>query len=301
MRLSSQISNFANMKIGELAAHFVLELAPLYDSNEARTLFGIAAEKVLALSSGKLIMQKDLDISFIELQKLLSILNDLQIGKPIQHILAEAHFYGLVFNVNENVLIPRPETEELVDWIISVCRKQFSANSSALSEKLSILDIGTGSGCIPITLKKHLPNAAVSTLDISPDAIAVAKQNAGEIGVEINFIEADMLRFTSEEKFEVIVSNPPYIRDLEKADMHDNVLMHEPHLALFVSDDNPLLFYKTIADFATTNLTPNGQLFFEINEYLGKETVAMLADKGFSNVELRKDICGKDRMVRAER
>ena len=289
------------MKIGELAAHFVLELAPLYDSNEARTLFGIAAEKVLALSSGKLIMQKDLDISFIELQKLLSILNDLQIGKPIQHILAEAHFYGLVFNVNENVLIPRPETEELVDWIISVCRKQFSANSSALSEKLSILDIGTGSGCIPITLKKHLPNAAVSTLDISPDAIAVAKQNAGEIGVEINFIEADMLRFTSEEKFEVIVSNPPYIRDLEKADMHDNVLMHEPHLALFVSDDNPLLFYKTIADFATTNLTPNGQLFFEINEYLGKETVAMLADKGFSNVELRKDICGKDRMVRAER
>jgi len=289
------------MKIGELAAHFVLELAPLYDSNEARTLFGIAAEKVLALSSGKLIMQKDLDISFIDLQKLLSILNDLQIGKPIQHILAEAHFYGLVFNVNENVLIPRPETEELVDWIISVCRKQFSANSSALSEKLSILDIGTGSGCIPITLKKHLPNAAVSTLDISPDAIAVAKQNAGEIGVEINFVEADMLRFTSEEKFEVIVSNPPYIRDLEKADMHDNVLMHEPHLALFVSDDNPLLFYKTIADFATTNLTPNGQLFFEINEYLGKETVAMLADKGFSNVELRKDICGKDRMVRAER
>ncbi|WP_412468981.1 peptide chain release factor N(5)-glutamine methyltransferase [Pedobacter sp. KLB.chiD] len=288
------------MKIGELAAQYILELGPLYDGNEAKTLFNMAAEKVLAISSGKLIMQKDLDISFIDLQKLLSILNDLQIGKPIQHILAEAHFYGLVFNVNENVLIPRPETEELVDWIISVCHKQFSADSSALPEKLSILDIGTGSGCIPITLKKHLPNAAVSTLDISAEAIAVAKQNASQIGTEINFIEADILTFTSEEKFDVIVSNPPYIRDLEKADMHHNVLMHEPHLALFVSDQNPLLFYSAIADFAKTNLKPKGQLYFEINEYLGKETIEMLTDKGFVNIELRQDMQVKDRMVRAE-
>lgn len=289
------------MKIGELAAHYVLELEPLYDNNEAKTLFSIAAEKVLDISSGKLIMQKDLDISFIDTQKLLSILNDLQIGKPIQHILAEAHFYGLVFKVNENVLIPRAETEELVEWIISGCNRQLAVNSLALSEKLSILDIGTGSGCIPITLKKHLPNAKVSSLDISPEAIAIAKQNASQIGVEINFIAADILTFQSEEKFDIIVSNPPYIRDLEKADMHENVLLHEPHLALFVSDENPLLFYKAIADFSRLNLNATGQLYFEINEYLGKETIEMLADKGFIDIELKQDMQGKDRMVRAAR
>ena len=284
------------MKIGELAAHYELELEPLYDSNEAKALFSIAAEQVLALSSAKLIMQKDIDISFINMQKLLSILNDLQIGKPIQHILEEAHFYGAVFKVNEQVLIPRPETEELVDWIISDNSSQFSANTN---HKISILDIGTGSGCIPITLKKHLSKAEVSTLDVSTNAIAVAKENAEQINVRIKFIEADILAFKSEEKFDIIVSNPPYIRDLEKADMHNNVLVYEPHLALFVRDENPLIFYKAIADFARTNLKPNGQLYFEINEYLGNETIEMLATKGFINIELRQDMQGKDRMVRA--
>ncbi len=285
------------MKIGELAEHYELELEPLYDSNEAKALFSIAAEKVLALSSGKLIMQKNIDVSFINMQKLLSILNDLQIGKPIQHILAEAHFYGAVFSVNEHVLIPRPETEELVDWIISDNRSQFSVNSN---HKISILDIGTGSGCIPITLKKHLPKAEVSALDVSAHAITVAKHNAERLGEQIRFIEADILTFRSEEKFDIIVSNPPYIRDLEKADMHHNVLVYEPHLALFVRNENPLIFYKAIAEFAKTNLKPNGQLYFEINEYLGKETVEMLKDKGFVNIELRQDMQGKDRMVSAE-
>jgi release factor glutamine methyltransferase len=284
------------MKIGELAAHYELELEPLYEGDEAKALFSIAAEQVLALSPGKLMMHKDTDISFINMQKLLSILNDLQIGKPIQHILEEAHFYGSVFKVNEHVLIPRPETEELVDWMISVCSSQHSAEN----KKISILDIGTGSGCIPITLKKHLRDAEVSTLDVSADAIVVARENAFQIGVEINFIEADMLSFATEQKFDVIVSNPPYIRDLEKADMHDNVLSHEPHLALFVSDENPLIFYKAIAEFAKTNLKTNGLLYFELNEYLGSETVEMLKDKGFINIELRQDMQGKDRMVRAE-
>jgi release factor glutamine methyltransferase len=280
------------MKIGELAAHYELELEPLYDSNEAKALFSVAAEQVLALSSAKLIMQKDIDISFINMQKLLSILNDLQIGKPIQHILEEAHFYGAVFKVNEQVLIPRPETEELVDWIIS----DYNYDKQ---KEVSILDIGTGSGCIPITLKKHLPKAEVATLDVSANAIAVAKENAEQIDVKIKFIEADILTFKSEEKFDIIVSNPPYIRDLEKADMHNNVLVYEPHLALFVRDENPLIFYIAIADFARTNLKPNGQLYFEINEYLGNETIEMLADKGFIDIELRQDMQGKDRMVRA--
>ena len=284
------------MKIGELAAHYELELEPLYDSNEAKALFSVAAVQVLALSSAKLIMQKDTDISFINIQKLLSILNDLQIGKPIQHILEEAHFYGAAFKVNEQVLIPRPETEELVDWIISDNSSQFSINTN---HKISVLDIGTGSGCIPITLKKHLPKAEISTLDVSANAIAVAKENAEQINVKIKFIEADILTFKSEEKFDVIVSNPPYIRDLEKADMHNNVLVYEPHLALFVRDENPLIFYKVIADFARTNLKPNGQLYFEINEYLGKETIEMLATKGFINIELRQDMQGKDRMIKA--
>jgi len=287
------------MKIGALEEQYKLELVPFYDSEEAKWLFSMAAEQVLNLSRSKLMMKKDMEINFIDQQKLLSILNDLQIGKPIQHILAEAHFYGLVFKVDENVLIPRPETEELVEWIISDCNKWLAVDSLTSSEKPSILDIGTGSGCIPITLKKHLPNAKVSTLDVSPEAIAVAKQNANTIGVEINFIEADILHFEYEEKFDIIVSNPPYIRDLEKSEMHHNVLLHEPHLALFVSDDNPLLFYKAIAAFAKTNLKPGGQLYFEINEYFGKETIEMLTSKGFINIELRQDMQGKDRMVRA--
>lgn len=286
------------MNIGTLEEHYRLELAPLYESDEAKTLFSLAAEQILALSASKLMVKKDEAVSFINMQKFLSILNDLQIGKPIQHILGEAHFYGLVFKVNENVLIPRPETEELVDWIISAYGKQCSINNFE-PKKLSILDIGTGSGCIPITLKKHLSNTKISALDISVDAIAVAKQNARQIGVEINFIAADILTFKTEEKFDIIVSNPPYIRDLEKDEMHNNVLLHEPHLALFVSDENPLIFYKAIADFAKTNLKPNGELFFEINEYLGKETVYMLEAKGFINIELRKDMQGKDRMVKA--
>jgi len=284
------------MKIGELAAHYQLELEPLYKLNEAKALFDIAAEQVLALSPNKLIMEKETDISFINMQKLLSILNDLQIGKPIQHILEEAHFYGSVFKVNEHVLIPRPETEELVDWMISVCSSQLSVDNN---KKISILDIGTGSGCIPITLKKHLRNAEIYTLDVSADAIVIARENAFKIGVEINFIEADILSFATEKKFDVIVSNPPYIRDLEKSDMHHNVLSHEPHLALFVSDENPLIFYKAIADFAKTNLKPNGQICFEINEYLGSETVEMLRGKGFINIELRQDMQGKDRMLKA--
>jgi release factor glutamine methyltransferase len=284
------------MKIGELASHYEQELAALYDISEAKALFSIAAEQVLALSPNKLRMQKDTEISFINMQKLLSMLNDLQIGKPIQHILEEAYFYGSVFKVNEHVLIPRPETEELVDWMISDCNAQFSVNSI---EKISILDIGTGSGCIPITLKKHLPNVEVFTLDVSADAIVVARQNALQIGVEINFIEADILAFKSEQKFDIIVSNPPYIRYLEKTEMHHNVLAHEPHLALFVSDENPLIFYKAIADFAKTNLKPNGQLYFEINEYLGNETIEMLKHEGFIHIELKRDMQGKDRMVKA--
>ncbi|SDC10970.1 peptide chain release factor N(5)-glutamine methyltransferase [Pedobacter soli] len=282
------------MKTGELEAIYQLELETLYDGEEAKALFSLAAEHVLALSPTRLRMERDTDVTFIHEQQLLSILNDLQLGKPLQYILGEAHFYGLVFKVNEYVLIPRPETEELVDWIIADSNLQFAVGD------IKILDIGTGSGCIPVTLKKHLPQAQVSTLDVSAEAIAVARQNARQNGVEVDFIEADILSFKSELKFDVIVSNPPYIRLLEQAEMHENVLANEPHLALFVSDEDPLIFYKAIASFAQTNLNPGGKLYFEINEYLGEETVDMLDDKGFKNIELRKDMQGKDRMVRCD-
>jgi len=280
------------MKIGELEEHFALELEPLYDQDEAKALFGLAAEHVFNLTPVKLKMMRDIDTDFVHLQKILSILNDLMIGKPVQHILGEAHFYGSVFKVNQNVLIPRPETEELVDWIIADCKTKTKA-------ELSIFDVGTGSGCIPISLKKYLPGATVSTLDISSEAIAVAKENAQIMDVHINFIVADIAAFSSEDKFDVIVSNPPYIRNLEKDEMHKNVLLHEPHLALFVSDDDPLIFYKVIADFAKTNLKPSGNLYFEINEYLGKETTQMLEEKGFTDIVLRRDMQGKDRMLKA--
>ncbi|PWS33499.1 peptide chain release factor N(5)-glutamine methyltransferase [Pedobacter paludis] len=288
--ISSQISNFTSMRIVELEEHFLLELDEIYDGDEARALFSLAAEHVLKLSPSKLRMVKDTSLTFIDFQKLLSILNDLKIGKPIQHILGEAHFYGSIFKVNEHVLIPRPETEELVDWIIHDLEGE---------ENLNLLDIGTGSGCIPITIKKYLPQIKVSTIDISNRAIVTAQENAKTIGTEVKFIEADILTYKTDLKYDIIVSNPPYIRALEKEAMHQNVLSFEPHIALFVSDEEPLIFYSKIADFAISNLNENGFLYFEINEYLGVETLDMLRDKGFNNMELRKDMQGKDRMVKA--
>ncbi|RZL18483.1 MAG: peptide chain release factor N(5)-glutamine methyltransferase [Pedobacter sp.] len=223
------------------------------------------------------------------LLKLSKILTDLKTGKPVQQVLGETIFYGLPFKVTSNVLIPRPETEELVDWVINHVK----------DKKESLLDIGTGSGCIPIVLKKHLPHLNVSSIDISSEALKVAAENAQLNKININLIEADILKYSTDKMYDVIVSNPPYIRELEKAEMHENVLIHEPHTALFVSDENPLIFYKAIADFALSNLNPNGYLFFEINEYLWEETLQILIDKRFKNIELKKDMQGKDRMIMA--
>jgi len=286
--------SFTTMKVGELEAHYELELSQIYDREEAIALFNLAAGHILEVSRTKLMMLRETTLTHIQFQKLLTILNDLKIGRPIQYILGEAYFYGLTFKVNEHVLIPRPETEELVDWIINE-----SKSNKFQTPNPKLLDIGTGSGCIPVTLKRYLPNIEVTTLDVSSDAIAVAKENARLIHTEINFIEANILTYQTDVEFNIIVSNPPYIRFLEKKDMHKNVLAHEPHLALFVSDEDPLIFYKAIADFALKKLNKNGLLFFEINEYLGLETIEMLKTKGFTDIELRKDMQGKDRMVKA--
>ena len=210
---------------------------------------------------------------------------------PIQYILGEAHFYGLKFKVNEHVLIPRPETEELVQLVI-----QHSKN-----KRFQILDIGTGSGCIPIALKKNLSQAKISAIDISDDALEIAKQNALLNKVEIDFFIDDALNLNTVNYnlYDVIVSNPPYISVSEMKNMDNQVTKHEPHLALFVDDENPLIFYDKISDFALTNLKKEGFLFFEINQDLAFETQTLLLKKGFE-AEILKDINSNDRMLIAQ-
>jgi release factor glutamine methyltransferase len=198
----------------------------------------------------------------------------------------------LDFEVNENVLIPRPETEELVDWILSNNRIIETSNP------LKILDIGTGSGCIAISLAKNLPNAQVYAIDVSEQALATAEKNAKRNNVNVIFIQKDILATEDlGQQFDIIVSNPPYVRNLEKEEIKKNVLNNEPHLALFVQDNDALIFYTKIANLAQKNLSDNGQLYFEINQYLGKEMIALLQNLNFKNIELRKDIYGNDRMI----
>ena len=209
---------------------------------------------------------------------------------------------GLSFKVNENVLIPRPETEELVDWIVSEEKRIERGKDIRIEgqKDLKILDIGTGSGCIAIALAKNIPNAQVYAIDVSLEALKVAKMNADKNEVSVTFLEKDILHTENLlDQFDIIVSNPPYVRNLEKHEIKNNVLEHEPHLALFVEDFDALIFYRKIALLATKNLKSGGQLFFEINQYLGMEMIELLTDLSFSNIELRKDIYGNDRMTRA--
>ena len=239
-----------------------------------------------------LALQPDLVFSEAELEIWNSILEQLKKEIPIQYILGTTHFYGLEFEVNSNVLIPRPETEELVDWIV---QKSKIKNQES---KIKILDIGTGSGCISISLAKNLPNAEVFALDVSDKALATAKSNAEFNQVEIQFIHQSILETEDlGQQFDLIVSNPPYVRHLEKQEIKKNVLDNEPHLALFVEDNDALIFYRKIAQLAKKNLCPNGQLYFEINQYLSQETLDLLQEMGFKDITLRKDIYGNDRMI----
>ncbi|WP_379091624.1 peptide chain release factor N(5)-glutamine methyltransferase [Pedobacter sp. UC225_65] len=285
------------MELKYLANSFKTTLNSIYDEDEAHAIFLMAIEEVLQYSKGDYQLKKEEVLSETNTIKLEGILTELSTGRPVQYVLGKSHFYGLTFKVNESVLIPRPETEELVEWIVSVCNMQFAADQ----QSLNILDIGTGSGCIAIALKKHLPMARISALDIAEDSLALAQENALLNQVDVEFIHDDILNpqpSTLQLKPTIIVSNPPYIKEDEKQDMHHNVLVHEPHRALFVSNEHPLIFYHAISDFALKNLAVNGFLFFEINEFLGKQTIDLLASKGFENIELRKDMQGKDRMIR---
>ena len=283
------------MNIKNLKSHFFSELQTIQEESEIESFFFILTEYLFNLKRIDISLNPDFEVSETDLEKWKTIISELKTEKPIQYITGEAWFYGYRFEVNENTLIPRPETEELVEWIVE------STKHEAGSLKLNILDIGTGSGCIPISLKKEIPNAGVFTIDVSEKALEMARKNAVDNEVEVNFMLKNILETDSlVEKYDVIVSNPPYVRNLEKQEIKKNVLAYEPHLALFVEDSDALLFYRKIAQLALTSLTPNGKLFFEINQYLGKETVELLENLGFKNIELRKDFVGNDRMICCE-
>ncbi len=300
------------MKITDLKIIFHNELNAIYGREEVESIFFICTEFYFDFPRIQLILQPEFTISKNEYDTVFKTLNRLKNNEPIQYILGETEFYGLKFKVNKHVLIPRQETEELVNWMIQslklkVKSQKFAVTSSAveksLQNQLNIFDVGTGSGCIAISLAKYLPNAKIYALDISDEALKVAKQNAQLNNVNIEFIKADIRDtlnwnlFFENLEFDIIVSNPPYVRQLEKAEIKPNVLDYEPHLALFVKDNNPLVFYDAIANFASKYLKPNGQLFFEINQYLGNETKQLLKDFNFKTIELRKDLNGNERML----
>ncbi|NHN25097.1 peptide chain release factor N(5)-glutamine methyltransferase [Flavobacterium jejuense] len=281
------------MFLKEYKAYFTSQLESIVDAMEIESFFFIILEYLHQMKRVDLALNPNFELNEVDLAKWNSILKELKQEKPIQYSIGETEFYGLRFFVNKNTLIPRPETEELVEWIIE-SQKEVKSQKS----ELKILDIGTGSGCIPIALKINIPNAEVSAIDVSEDALVVAKKNAIENKAEINFIKVNILEVTNlETQFDVIVSNPPYVRNLEKHEINKNVLEYEPHLALFVEDNDALLFYRKIAELAKINLSENGMLFFEINQYLGNETTQLLESLAFKNIKLKKDFYGNDRMI----
>ena len=284
------------MTTGKFRNHFINSLEGLYPIEELKSFFYLLAEKYLNLSRINIALQLNNELTHEEQSSFYQAADRLRNHEPIQYILGETEFFGMPITVNKQVLIPRPETEELVSWIIEDVDKN----------EATILDIGTGSGCIAISLAKKLNNAVVSAIDISTRAIEVAKKNTLINNVNIEFSRVDVLNFEAdsdlqhkwESKFDIIVSNPPYVRMQEKKLMKLNVVDHEPDIALFVEDDDPLLFYRRISELSRQYLKHNGTLYLEINEYLGVEMEKMLNEAGFKHVDLKKDMFGKNRMIK---
>lgn len=270
---------------------FKVKVSHLYDDRESKNLYYRILEEILHCDTTALLLHGDELMTDDKLSEYQQIVEKLSSGTPIQHIFGYTIFHNNQFYVNSDVLIPRPETEELINWILET-----STNYQ------SILDIGTGSGCIAISLKKELSNTSISAIDISEKALEIAKKNAQCNQTEIQFFLDDILNSKSGyPQFSCIVSNPPYIRLSEKKDMHANVLEHDPHLSLFVADDDPLIFYRKIAEFGQSHLEGNGYLFFEINEYLANETMQLLSDNQYVEIELKQDINGKNRMIKCRK
>ncbi|WP_299782570.1 peptide chain release factor N(5)-glutamine methyltransferase [uncultured Formosa sp.] len=285
------------MKLKAIQQTFHEALDAEYDKREVDHFFFMICEYYFNFKRITLALEPDYSISETEAISVLDALESLKQHKPIQYVLKTTEFFGLEFQVNNSVLIPRPETEELVAWIIE-------SDLDKIKKPLRILDIGTGSGCIAISLANKFTNAEVFAVDVSEDAIIVAKQNAEGNKVNVSFIQADILSVDTYKNanfnlpFDIIVSNPPYVRELEKLQMKSNVLNHEPHLALFVEDHDPLKFYKAITKLAKKHLVNDGLLFFEINEFLGNEMVDLLQEHTFTHVELRQDMFKRNRMIK---
>ena len=286
------------MNIREFRDYFKITLKKLYPASEIDTFLFLLLEEYLNFKRIDIVLKSNFNISSEVLTLLKSSTKLLQQEIPIQYIIGKTEFYGFPFILNEHVLIPRPETEELVTFILDKVSKLESYHTIKKENTIKILDIGTGSGCIPIALKKSLPLAEISALEKSNKALRIAKKNTHLNKVDINLIQQDILKTTQlNNTYDIIVSNPPYVRESEKKEINNNVLNNEPHMALFVKDNNPLVFYNKIAELAKNHLSENGTLFFEINQYLGKETVELIKLKGFNKIQLKKDIFGRDRII----
>ncbi|MDD6209066.1 MAG: peptide chain release factor N(5)-glutamine methyltransferase [Bacteroidales bacterium] len=276
--------------------HIKNSLSPLYPQGEIRIFTRLILHKLCGIPPYRQLSDKDIKLSESQFHKIEDCLTRLLKEEPIQYILGETEFSNLTFAVTPDVLIPRPETEELVEKILS----------DQKNKKIKILDIGTGSGCIAITLKKYLRNAEVYAIDISEKAIEIAKLNATHNYIEVSFFQHDIFRPLSQipdfpETFDLIVSNPPYVMEAEKEIMQNNVLNFEPHTALFVPDKTPLLFYRRIAEVAMSYLCKNGSLYLEINALLGQETSRLIEEYGFKDIEIIKDLSNKERFIKARK
>jgi len=286
------------MNINKFRDYFNKTLKKLYPTSEIDTFLFLLLEEYLNFKRIDVVLKSNFEISSEDLTLLKSSTKLLEQEVPIQYILGKTEFYGFPFILNEHVLIPRPETEELVTSVLNKISKLERLHPIEKEKKLKILDIGTGSGCIPISLKRSLPFAEITAIDIANEALIIAQKNASLNKVNINFIQQNILKTTAlDDIYDIIISNPPYVRVSEKIEIKNNVLKNEPHLALFVEDNNPLIFYSKIAELAKSHLTKNGTLFFEINQYLGKETVELIKLKGFNKIQLKKDIFGHDRII----
>jgi len=272
-------------KVSNIIPYFKAELLDITEEREVISWAYIVVQHLLGYNRSDCIIHADKEITIEVSDDIKKIIRNLKAQKPLQYILGETGFYGMQLKVNEYTLIPRSETEELVEWVLE---EEFN----------SALDIGTGSGCISIALAKN-SNATISAIDVSEKALKVAEENAAINEVEIDFMQQDILEAYSLPKVDVIVSNPPYILESEKQNMKANILQYEPYLALFIPDENPLLFYKRIGNLAAKHLNCGGKLYFEINEQYGVEILEMLSKIGFVDIALKKDINDKDRMIKA--
>jgi len=280
------------LTLKELKSTFITQLSEVYPSQEVESIFTVLSEYFLNYTRLETVLKADESLSKEIIKHFENAISRLKRQEPVQYICGKTEFYSLPFKVDKHTLIPRPETEGLVQWIIDDENKKQTKSKT-------LLDIGTGSGCIAISLAKNLKDIDVSALDFSPEALKTAHKNSVLNSVKVTFFELDLLdEQTLPQRYDIMVSNPPYVRELEKSNMRSNVLEYEPKSALFVTDKDPFLFYRRIARLANLYLTDNGRVYFEINEYLSDELKALLLTERFTDIEVRKDIFGKDRMIK---